>query len=216
MVLRQLQGLLGDIYDVPTSYDVADFLFTDRARLPQELRVSGSDEQLLVFEDQGEAAIGLYLDAGLLQRLAAANPLEALHGDNVGDFWTALEGVSHFTYLAWNLEHDRPVSLLELEMQAEIDKYVCSLWLLRAQQPERFPRELHRLLFERARVDPTLAGERTWLYLRANRQAARFCKRLERSLGSARTAARSAVVAELRRFYRWSSARKYRHIEQLA
>ncbi|MEP7314634.1 MAG: hypothetical protein ABI859_18770 [Pseudomonadota bacterium] len=215
-MLRELQHLLEDIYDLPAAQDVSDFLLTDRASLPADLRSNTADEQLLVCEQQGEAAIGLFLDAAVLRRLQNANPLESLHGGNVADFWTVLEGVSHFLYLAWHVDHDRAVSLLELERQAEIDKYVTSLWLLRAQHPGRFPRGLHRLLFEQARVDPLLAGDREWLYLRANRQAARFCKRVERRLESAGAAARATVVAELRRFYRWSSAHKHRHIEQLA
>jgi hypothetical protein len=216
MVLRQMQRLLEGIYDVPTSHDVASFLFTDRAHLPPELRATGTDEQVLVSEHNGAAEIGLFLDAGVLQRLDAANPLDALHGGNLADFWTALEGVSHFMYLAWNAGHDRAVSLLELELQAEIDKYVSSLWLLRAQHPSRFPLELHRLLFEYARVDSALAGERAGMYARANRYAARFCRRLERCLGPEHVATGAEVVNELRRFYRWSSARKCRHIEQLA
>ena len=76
---------------------------------------------------------------------------------NLADYWTALEGVSHFMYLAWNAGHDRAVSLLELELQAEIDKYVASWWLLREQDPARFPAELHRLLFERTQIDAQLA-----------------------------------------------------------
>ena len=118
MVLRQMQRLLEGIYDVPTSHDVANFLFTDRKHLPPELRATRSDEQVLVAEHNGAAEIGLFLDAGVLQRLDAANPLDALHGGNLADFWTALEGVSHFMYLAWNAGHDRAVSLLELELQA--------------------------------------------------------------------------------------------------
>ena len=215
-MLRKLQHLLEEIYDLPAAQDVGDFLLTDRANLPAELRGSAADEQLLVCEQQGEAAIGLFLDAAVLQRLDASNPLESLHGGNVADFWTVLEGVSHFLYLAWHVNHDRAVSLLELERQAEIDKYITSLWLLRAQHAGRFPRGLHRLLFDQARVDPALAGEREWLYVRANAQAARFCKRVERRLESAGAAARATVVAELRRFYRWSSAHKHRHIAQLA
>jgi hypothetical protein len=216
MVLRQLQRLLEGIYDVPSVHDVDNFLFTDRARLPPELQSHPADEQVLVAEHEGAAAIGLFLDAGVLQRLSDANPLETLHGGNLADFLTALEGVSHFMYLAWNAGHDRPVSLLELELQAEIDKYVSSLWLLRAQQPARFPLELHRLLFERAHVDATLAGERAGMYARANRYAARFCRRVERCLGPEHVATGAEVVTELRRFYRWGSARKCRHIEQLA
>jgi hypothetical protein len=124
--------------------------------------------------------------------------------------------VSHFVYLAWNADHDRPVSLLELELQAEIDKYVASFWLLRAQQPRRFPAELHRVLFEHCRVDQQLAGDRIGLYRRANQYAARFCRRLGRLLQPAGAQAQSRVTAELRRFYRLSNAMKLRHIECLA
>ena len=103
-------------------------------------------------------ALSLYLDPALLARLARADPLERLHAGNVADCCTALEGVSHFLYLAWNAGHDKPVSLLELEMQAEVDKYVASHWLLRRQLPERFPAELPQLLFERARIDRGAGG----------------------------------------------------------
>ncbi|HTW73503.1 MAG TPA: hypothetical protein VMD56_01110 [Steroidobacteraceae bacterium] len=213
MVLQQLQGLLAGIYDVPVHYDVYDFLFTDRRGLPPPVRDSGTDEQVLVREDGEGAALGLYLDAQLLVRLAAANPLYELHAGNIADYWTALEGVSHFLYLAWHAGHDRPVSLLELELQAEIDKYVASWWLLSAQQPQRRPRELYPLLFERARVDAVLAGDRAGMYREANRYAARFCRRLERQL-SAATRARRETLAELRRFYRLSRERKVRHIQR--
>jgi hypothetical protein len=217
MVLQQLQGLLSGIYDLPLRYDVYDFLFTDRERLPPGPRESGTDEQVLVREDQDGkgAAVGVYLDEQLLRRLAAADPLRALNGGNIADYWTALEGVSHFLYLAWHAGHDRSVSLLELELQAEVDKYVASWWLLCKQQPQRHPRELHRLLFERTRVDAALAGDRTELYREANRYAARFCRRLERQLcGAARM--RQEALAELRRFYRLSRERKVHHIQRHA
>ena len=103
-------------------------------------------------------ALSLYLDPALLERLARADPLVRLHAGNVADYWTALEGVSHFLYLAWNAGHDKPVSLLELEMQAEVDKYVASYWLLRRQLPGTFPRSCAALLFERTHVDPRAAA----------------------------------------------------------
>src|SRR5580658_7681417 len=184
MVLQQLQDLLAGIYDLPMQHRVYDFLFTERERLPQTLRDSNTDEQLLVLDEGGAAAVGLFLDPQLLERLTQANPLEALNGGNLADYWTALEGVSHFIYLAWNAGHDRGVSLLELELQAEIDKYVSSWLLLREQDPARVPSELHYLLFERAHVDTRLAGARSDLYREANQFAARFCRRLERQLAA--------------------------------
>src|SRR6201991_295198 len=125
--------------------------------------------------------------------------MERLHDGNVADYWTALEGVSHFVYLAWNAGHDKPVTLLELELQAEIDKYVLAAWLLRSQGAGRFPRELHRALFDRARIDPVAAGGRAGLYRMASRYAARFCRRIAGRLENTARSASRELLAELRR-----------------
>src|SRR6266436_5702234 len=212
MLLSRLQDLIGGIYD---------FLVTDRGHLPHAARSGTADEELLVaqpLEGSDELVMSLYLDPALLERLGREDPLTRLHAGNVADYWTALEGVSHFLYVAWNAGHDRPVSLLELEMQAEVDKYVASYWLLRRQFPARFPAELRRLLFERTRVDPSLTSARAALYREASRYAEKFCRRLEQTLSRAQGrraygAGESEVLAELRRFYRLSNARKRAHIE---
>ena len=221
MILKRLQDLIGGIYDVSITHDVYDFLVTDRRHLPTAAAPQGpTDEQLIVAQcDDGssdEIAMALYLDPQLLERLGRADPMESLHDGNVADYWTALEGVSHFLYLAWNAGHDKPVSLLELEMQAEVDKYVASYWLMRRQFPDRFPAELLRLLFERTRIDSRLATGREDLYREASRYAERFCRRLERSLRHAGGRSQTEVLAELRRFYRLTNARKVAHIEKTA
>jgi len=217
MLLSRLQELIGGIYDVRVAYDVYDFLVTDRGRLPRAAHGGLADEELIVAQsaDGTEVSLSLYLDPALLERLANADPLVELNGGNVADWWTALEGVSHFLYLAWNAGHDKPVSLLELEMQAEVDKYVASYWLMRRQYPRHFPAELRRVLFERTRIDPRLAAERRRLYAEATRYAARFCRRLEQRLASVAHGERE-VLAELRRFYRLGNARKRAHIERTA
>jgi hypothetical protein len=221
MILKRLQDFIGDIYDVSISHDVYDFLVTDRQRLPAAARTTGpTDEELIVAQPEegvtGEIAMSLYLDPELLERLNRADPMERLHDGNVADYWTALEGVSHFVYLAWNAGHDKPVSLLELEMQAEVDKYVGSYWLMRRQFPDRFPAELLRLLFERTRIDPRLAAGRENMYREASRYAEMFCRRLERSLRGARGRSQAEVLTELRRFYRLTNARKVAHIQRTA
>lgn len=223
MLLSQLQRLIGGIYDVSVAHDVYDFLITDRARLPAAARSGTVDEELIVAQPgdgSDEVAVSLYLDPALLERLSREDPLTRLHAGNVGDWWTALEGVSHFLYLAWNAGHDKPVSLLELELQAEVDKYVASYWLLRRQFPGHFPQELRRALFARTRVDPRLAAGRAQLYREASRYAEKFCGSLERTLARSRgqrlpgTGDRAAL-SELRRFYRLTHARKRALIDAL-
>lgn len=214
MILRRIQDLIGGIYDVDITHDVYDFLVTDRGKLPASARNTPTDEQLIVAEDHSGVGMSLFLDPELLERLRRADPILHLDEANVADYWTALEGVSHFVYVAWNAGHDKSVSLLELELQAEIDKYVASYWLLRRQFPERFPSELLRLLFERTRVDPDLAGDRAELYREASRYAEKFCRRLEGALKRGGKQPDQVVLAELRRFYRLTDRRKVAHIER--
>ena len=214
--LASLQRALADIYDLSATPDVADFLMTDRAHLASLAEARATDEQLIVAEDGDTLSLGLYIDAAVLARLAQRDPYAALTGENLADYLTAAEGVSHFVYVAWNAGHDKPVTLLELELQAEIDKYVLAAWLLREQGAGRFPRELHHALFERARVDPVAAGARAGLYRMASRYAGRFCRRIAGRLESTARSASRELLAELRRFYRLGNARKLAFIERHA
>lgn len=210
--LERLESLLTGIYDLDIGCRVEDFLVTDRQQLPGECRDAPGDEQLFVADGGDELCLSLYLDAALLERLDRRDPSEGLDADNLADCWAALEGVSHFLCVVHNASHDRPVSRLALETQAEVDKYVGCFELLRRQDPRRFPSELHALLFRRARVDPALAAGRECLYARASRLAARFCARLEPRLRNRGRGPDGGWLAELRRFYRLSDLGKYRRL----
>jgi hypothetical protein len=212
--LGRLEDLLTGIYDLDTGCRVEDFLVTDRAQLPGACRDAPGDEQLFVAADGDELCVSLFLDAALLERLDRHDPSDGLDAGNLADCWTALEGISHFLCVAHNAGHDRPVSRLALEMQAEIDKYVACVALLRQSDPRRFPAELHALLFRRARVDPQLAAGHESLYRRASRDAARFCGRLEPRLRAFCNREDGGWLAHLRRFYRLSDFGKLRHIER--
>ena len=212
--LGRLEDLLTGIYDLDTGCRVEDFLVTDRAQLPGDCRDAPGDEQLFVATDGDELCVSLFLDAALLERLDRHDPSDGLDAGNLADCWTALEGISHFLCVAHNAGHDRPVSRLALEMQAEIDKYVACVALLRRSEPRRFPAELHALLFRRARVDPLLAAGHESLYRRASREASRFCARLEPGLRALCRREDGGWLAHLRRFYRLSDFGKLRHIER--
>jgi hypothetical protein len=212
-MLRPLQKLLETIYDAPSGHDVRDFLLTRRRQLPAERRAHAADEEVVLVERRRRHYLAVYIDESVLERLRERDPLRALDSANIADFWTALEGVSHFSYLMWNAGHDRGVSQLELELQAEVDKYVASLWLLRAQHPAHRPRELHHLLFERTRLAPGLSAERQHLYTAATRHASRFCAVLQSALLSNRPVLRRGAIAALRRFYRLGSTRKLQYIQ---
>jgi hypothetical protein len=215
VVLRGLQSLLGRLYDVEIPYDVYDFLVTDRRALvcgAAENDQRALDESLLLAESADGAGVALYLDPQLLRRLEAADPSENLTEDNLADYCTALEGVSHFVYSIWRLTRDSPVSLLELETQAEVDKYAVTVFLTAQQQGgDSYPAQVHSRLFDRVSFDSHLKPAEYQRYLTAHRCAAHYCRRLEGRFVNRGVARIEAMVRELRSFYRLGNTAKLRH-----
>jgi hypothetical protein len=215
VVLRGLQTLLGRLYDVDLPYDVYDFLITDRRDVDAATNDNRAlDEELLLAEttDGAGAGVALYLDPELLRRLEAADPHDALTEHNLADYCTALEGVSHFVYSTWGLQRDLPVSLLELETQAEVDKYAVTVFLLAGQQGGgSYPAHVHARLFDRVSFDARLEPDQFERYRTAHALAARYCRHLERRFVNRGTPKIEAMVRELRSFFRLRHSAKLRH-----
>ena len=216
MLLNRLQRHLENIYEVQSGYRVADFLIDDPAlarRLDSTPNPRDLPEKLLIRQDGESLDLALYLDPDLLRRLDDNDPTESLHGDNLHDFWMALEGISHFLYLTWNAGHERSVSLLEMELQAEVDKYILAAFLFGRQMRGLVPKALYRQLFHAARFDERLDAAERYRYQSANYFAGRFCSYIEKEF--LKPGARSGLVNTLRRFYRLTQQRKIKAIRHL-
>ena len=215
MLLRRMQTLLAHLYDAPVEHEVQNFLFSDRRRLSAVMGERAdhmSDEQVLMTHDEEGVRVGVFIDQRVLDRLSARDPLHALDDDNLPDYCTALEGVSHFHYLMWSLARGRTVSLLELELQAEVDKYACALALLLQQSGGRFPGSLHARLFSAVSFLPQTDAAVRRRYEEANRCAARYCRALDERYLRRRKSRPEAWIAELRRFFRCGHHEKMRQL----
>lgn len=204
-VLDDLQALLARVNDVPVRLPVSDFHLAERAQCAALLgRALDAqvDEQVLFREDAGDAELCVYIDADVVARLQRRDPLQTLGEDNLADFCTAMEGVSHFQYLVWCIAHGRQLSLLELELQADVDKFAVAVCLLRQQGHADLPRGLHRRLFEDVGYVTDQTPEVRRRYEEANRHAARFCERLQRRHFGRRHFRFEAWLRALRDFYR--------------
>lgn len=217
MLVNQLQERLAGLYETPVAHAIADFLVTD-PRLAQALceedEADANEERLLVRESGDTLDVTLYIDARVLAHLSERDPFARLDGENLNDFLIALEGVSHFNYLVWNAMHARPVTQLELELQAEVDKFVTVSGLLRVQGAGAKHEALLERLFSAVRFldqDDHASAKR---YRDANRYAARFCRALARRHPAQQ--GQPAFLNELRRFYRLSQNDKIRTIERMA
>lgn len=209
MLLARLQSLLGDIYDVEPPLDVAPYLVTDPAVAAAWSDASrpDTDEALFMRETDDGLELALFVDAAVLGRLEAADPFERLTEENLQDCCTAVEGVSHLLYLTWSAMRGRAVSLLELETQAEVDKFAVALVLGRACAGSEADR-LHERLFGKVRFASGLDAERLGRYQAAHRFGARFCRRLAKRWRDVPRLGQRGVFEELRRFYRLPHPRK--------
>lgn len=213
MLVGELHALLNELYDLELSHDIYDFLTLDEsvaAALSASRRTAS--EQLLIVEGEDEAGVSLYLERELVDRLDNNDPIEGLNERNLGDFWVAFEGVSHFTYYAYRAELEKPVTLLEMELQAEIDKFIATAMLL-VRQWGMLPRGLHSWLFSETHFDPKLSATELERYARANHYAARYCETLWPRFARGGFKTDRRLQSELRRFYRLSQSEKIGHIE---
>jgi len=209
--LSRVQRGLEALYRVDTGVAVDDFVIDETVR--DELApLRRPREQLLVCEEGGEMALALFIEPAVLANLAAHDPGHRLGDHNIGDFLLAVEGVSHFIYAIQCARAERPVSQLELELQAEVDKYVTCLL---ATQPDPGMSEvLRRRLFADAAYEPDLDDEERDRYRAANDNAHRYAAWLEEVFVVRRRI--PEMLAELRRFYREGLASKLATIARAA
>ncbi len=212
-LLKRLQLGLERLYRIDTRLEIRDFILDAEARRHFAPR-RRPREQLLLSEARGELEVGLFVDPAALDNLSRHDPVERLHDGNFGDFLLAIEGVSHFVYLVWRASADRPVSALELELQAEIDKYVTCLLTVVDSDAARATTRLRRRLFEEFTFHDDLNSCERQRYLAANENARRYSASLERRYVDRQRIAE--MLGELRHFYRMSLAAKLEFIARAA
>jgi hypothetical protein len=221
MPLSDIQDALCRLYDLRVSCDVGDFVCdADAVHRAAGATAHARGEVLVVVEDDDGLTVGLYVDPEALSHL------ESEDGDawlDDGRRWAAClatEGVSHFVYLVFRADNDTQVSELELELQAEIDKYASAVLepsgvessrdgdLLGEQglvgngilQIRARSRAVRERLFAGVRFLDGPESARGERYRVAHRIAARYAASLERR--HLEQGDIPAFLRELRRFYR--------------
>jgi hypothetical protein len=193
---RLIQQRLEQFYRLERAPDVHDFV---------RIGDQGSREALLIHQtdDALELALVLPPDAALPGKTTFDFSVEGfLRGDR--DAWMQLiEGVSHFVYIAERARTGLPLTRLELELQAEVDKFVLlAFWS--GQLDALGAKTLLGDLYERVSFLHPADTEDGHRYRLANGLAARFVARLVAS------GELFSIENALRRFYRSGQADKIR------
>lgn len=201
VVEDRLQDLLEALYRIEGSPPVSRFRI-DRATLERFGPVSDHHrEVLLVHEDDDETFVALFIAQDILQRAAMFTG----GGFDLDAFCVAVEGVSHFVYLTFcGAGLERPVRQIELELQAEIDKFLMLRFVLGHDTDT-----LVEVLFDRFRLADGLHAEEVGRYRTANRAARRYARWLDRRLA---TGSGGDALADARALYRKPFSAKLEHI----
>jgi hypothetical protein len=158
----RVQGGLERLYQLDRVVDVDAFL---------EVREDDGREELLLREDEAGA-----LELSLrVPSLAEDDEDGGLRTDKVCQI---IEGVSHFVYVTDRAAMNKQTTQLELELQAEVDKYVV-LAASHRSFDARASRRLRRALYEDVRFTHGEGHEVGERYRVANSAAARFVAKLE-------------------------------------
>jgi hypothetical protein len=194
---------------------VADFL-VDRERARA---TAGDDprapELLIVRESEQGLELGLFLAPDVVSAVDSADPHDPRPLLTAPAYLPRLacaaEGVSHFVYLATRAEAGRPVSLLELEVQAEVDKFALLVLHLWRRGLRRLSPALRRRLFEKVRYHDHLADEEVERYRLANRLGGGYARWLEdRYVDEANV---EGMLRDLRASYRLGGSEKLGYLE---
>lgn len=212
--LAALQEALRALYRLPEVPSVSAFVCDEEITR----RLAGDDvvargEALVLVEHEGEWSMGLYLrDDALLA--GAPDPYAA--AADFGAACLAAEGVSHFVYLQYRSALEAPATELELELQAEVDKWALGVLgegLLAGYGVGLFrerSRAMRERLFAQASLRDPPGTERGERYRTALRLAARYAAELERRYVDEGEI--EGLLGELRRFYRLGAGDKLARI----
>ncbi len=205
----------GRLCGIEPAADVRDYLVTDAdlVKTWEGPDARAADEKLLLVEDDDGLAIALYLEPEVLSRLDVADPLNSLSPDCLADFCKVVEGISHFNYVVFSAARERRVTQLELEMQAEVDKYVSARTLIHQSPESRAGVNLWQLLFADPVFSTDLSSAERERYKTAWDLGASYCRSLEARY--AEGVPDRSMLRELRRFFRLPQPDKVSHINAM-
>lgn len=204
-MLNLVQQQLQAIYRVDAP-DVRRFLVDD-AQLDEVVGADRrpADELVLVRETEDGLDLAVWIAEAHRVQLAAAGHIAGAIEAAFPALCAAIEGVSHFLMLIERARRGEPVRLLELEAQAEVDKFVCA----RLHAPAR-SQEWRARLFRDAELQDGLPPHERDRYVEAGRLAEGLCAHLDRHPHD------QARLRDLRGFWRASGHQRMERMRRLA
>ena len=232
-LLETLQRVIERTYDLDTGVtDIGRFVIGDQgfralygrwhdagliretvADPPTAAGSASGTARTLVREQDGGLALSIYYPDALVRCLEGNDPTRRLDDGNVDSFNTLVEELDHFLVIADRFRSQGVVSLMDLELHANVTKYlVLKMFVGKLRRASRLaPVDaawVRQQIFDRGEFvaeDPNVRAR----YREASRLAARY-------VGALDGLAPAPRVAALRRFHRMPPQAKVAHINAVS
>jgi len=216
MLLTTVQEQFEKIYQLPQYLSIEDFLINQetleklKGMQSKHLTTPNLKGLMLLLPEEDELSLAIYLNDQVMKNLYKYSPSQGLNEKNINDFCIMAEEVSHFLYVTWKAQHSIQITNLELELQAEVDKFIiCTFYCSNCE--DRFNRlPLKELLFETFSLEKNLSKESKSRYYTASKLALHYCHFLENHF--IKKDHLRQMMGEIRKFYRLSQTDKISHI----
>ncbi len=209
--LTILQLTLENYYDINPPYSIGEFVCHSAQTNSGIADCKGHSPEMLVYrESDTNLDISLFLNPSLLNNIQLHTYKQCWPNEIFNCGCIMLEGVSHFLYTVHNAHHDRQVSLLDLEIQAEIDKFVFAAL---ATHCGKDIQSLIARLFCDVSYRNGLSDKLLFRYRQANELAFHYCQWLQQNFVLTNT--NKFLLAELGTLYRLNGTAKQEHIRRI-
>lgn len=219
-MLSHIQKIIEKIYKVETFLDVENYLIYEpifniqNDQDPCNIKSQSSKGCLLISQDGEELKLALYLGRETVSNLKNIHLQKDFSSSNLSDFFLATEEISHFIYAVWNAMNNRQITIFEMELQAEVDKYIAAIFYSSSINSGRVPaKNIRKRLFEDSVLNQDLLSEERERYRDANRMAMNYCHYLESNYLKKNDI--TSLVRDIRHFYRLGQNGKISYINDI-
>ena len=217
-LIKELQRKIEKTYALNTGItNIEQYIIGDKgyeefyAKEKIRMVVNSHSGAKVLIRDAGETLkVSIYYPDELIRELESNDPRLSLHDGNVDLCASFVEELDHFLFIAQNYKQNRPFSLLELELQANVTKYLVLKYFIVLQNKSiklsKFDKEYIRYhLFYKRKYDIEDTSERK-RYEDAVKFGMMYTKHIDLLPQEDR-------LRDLRQFSRMTCPSKIRHIQ---
>ena len=217
-LIKELQKKIEKTYALDTGItNIEQYIIGDKGYeefyAKEEIRTvvnSHSGAKVLLRNAGDTLKVSIYYPDALIRELEDNDPRLGIHDENIDLCASFVEELDHFLFIAQNYKSNRPFSLLELELQANVTKYLVLKYFIalqsRSLKLSKFDREYirHHLFYKRQfDVEDTTERKR---YEDAGKFGMMYTEQIDRLSHEER-------LRDLRRFSRMTCPSKIKHIQ---